>query len=60
MTSLAKLRSLLQSMRTELYLAERNYGLPELNQRKYRDLLDQQKGRVQVLRKLLAEAKRMR
>jgi hypothetical protein len=46
-------------MRDELCLAERNYGVV-LDNKRHRDLIDQNRGRVAVLKKLLAEARRTR
>lgn len=45
-------------MRDERYLAERNYGVEELHVAlppRYRDLLDANRGRVEVLQKQLLE-----
>lgn len=50
-------RELLSSMRTELYLAERDYGVKIVG-RKYDDLKWKNAGRVDVLRKMLDEAKK--
>lgn len=49
-------RQLLSSMADELALAKVNYGV-DLHPRRHRDLIDRDKGRVEVLTKLLAEAR---